>query len=81
VAQLEAARLALSRGEAVEALGMLSAHAERAPESSLAEEREALTVLALARAGRVDDAQQAALAFGARHPDSLFLDRVRAAVW
>jgi hypothetical protein len=37
-------------------------------------------VLVLAKAGRVDEAREAAFSFAARHPDSLFLDRVRAAV-
>jgi hypothetical protein len=80
VAQLEAARVALSRGGAAEALGLLSELARRAPRSSLAEERETLMVLALAGAGRLDEARAAAQQFGARYPDSLFLDRVRASV-
>ena len=80
VAQLEAARMALSRGDATDALALLTEHAQRAPDSSVAEERQALMVLVLAKAGRVDEAREAAFSFASRHPDSLFLDRVRAAV-
>ena len=79
VEQLEAARLALSRGDAVGALRVLQEHAAQAPASGMAEERQALQVLSLARAGRLEEARSLSLAFAALYPDSLFLDRVRAA--
>ena len=77
--RLEAARLALSRGDAVGALRVLQEHAAQAPASGMAEERQALQVLSLARAGRLEEARSSSLAFAALYPDSLFLDRVRAA--
>jgi hypothetical protein len=45
----------------------------------MAEERQALQVLSLARAGRLEEARSSSLAFATLYPDSLFLDRVRAA--
>lgn len=78
--QLESARTALAAGDAAQALTLVEDHARRAPGSALREEGRALEVLALVALGRRDEAQAAAAAFAARHPQSLFLPRVQRAV-
>ena len=80
VPQLESARAALAAGQPAEALRLVEDHARRAPGSALREEGRAIAVLALVALGRHDDAQAAATAFSAAHPQSLFLPRVRRAV-
>jgi hypothetical protein len=80
VPQLESARAALAAGQPAEALGLVEDHARRAPGSALREEGRAIAVLALVALGRHDEAQSAATAFAAAHPQSLFLPRVRRAV-
>lgn len=74
------AQTALHRGLYESALGALDEHARRFPRGELTEEREALAVQALARAGRHDEARRRAERFEARHPRSLLVPVVRAAV-
>ena len=73
------ARTALSRGRADDALRQLGAHRRRFRRSQLREEREALTVMALAAAGRRDQARARAERFRRRYPRSLLLPSVEAA--
>lgn len=68
---LEAAQSALARGDAGEALTLVGAHAREFPKSDLGEEREALRIRALARAGRCDEAKSARASFETRFPASL----------
>lgn len=77
---LERARSAVARQDAEAALAALDAHARAAPQSPMREEREALRVQALAKAGRLAEARQAATRFEAEFPESLFGARVRGAV-
>ncbi len=66
------ARAALSRDDAGGALVALEAHRGAHPQGALAEEREAMTVMALARAGRIDEARSGAAKFKASWPQSIF---------
>jgi hypothetical protein len=75
--RLDVARALLAAGDAAAAIGVLDDLAARAPHGALAEERAGLRVIALARAGRVDEAQAAARAFLAKHPQSLLAERVQ----
>jgi hypothetical protein len=77
---LDEARAAVARGDGGAALIALEAHRDRYPEGSLVEEREALTVLALVKVGRVDDAKSKADRFRARWPRSLFLPAIDGAL-
>ncbi|MBX7101953.1 MAG: hypothetical protein K1X89_29825, partial [Myxococcaceae bacterium] len=79
-ALLEVARTALARGEVAQALEALERHEHEAPRGRLVEEREALFVQALVRAGRKEAAEQRASAFRARFPDSLLMPAVDAAL-
>lgn len=74
---LEQARGALAAGRTDEALALVDDHQRRAPASALLEESTALRVIALSRAGRVDEAKVAASSFVQRWPKSLFGERVR----
>lgn len=74
------AQTALHRGLYESALSALDEHARRFPRGDLAEEREALAVQALARAGRDDEASARASRFEARYPRSVLVPVVRAAV-
>jgi hypothetical protein len=74
------AQTALHRGLFASALSALDEHARRFPRGDLAEEREALAVQALARAGRDDEASARASRFEARYPRSVLVPVVRAAV-
>jgi hypothetical protein len=78
-ALLETARAALGRGDFARALTAAQRHERRWPRGQLAEEREALTVRALAASGQVDAARARAGAFRARFPRSIFLPAVDAA--
>ena len=62
------------------ALAALSAHEAKFPQGQLVEERSALEVLALATAGRGDEARVKATAFRQRFPSGLFRRLVDAAV-
>ncbi len=77
-ALLERARSAMARGWDDSALEALEQHRSRFPDGELVEEREALSVIALARAGRSEDAHIQATAFVKRFPGSLWLDQVEA---
>ena len=77
---LESAREALGRGDASRAREQLAEHERRFAGGQLAEERRALTVVALSQLGERDLAQAAARDFQERHPHSLFLEVVRAAL-
>jgi hypothetical protein len=76
---LEIARTALGRGEPASAMVQLDLHAQRFPYGQLVEEREALYVQALARAGRMPEARARAARFEKRFPNSLLLPVVTAA--
>ena len=77
---LDQARRALVRGDPIGALASLNQHGVRYPDSQLAEEREALTIQALLRAGRVGDARFRGEAFRRRFPSSLLLPALDAAL-
>ncbi len=79
-AQLEVARTALARGQAAAALTVLHADAAARPRGRLAEERDSMTIQALALAGRTDEARARATTFTRRYPRSLFLPIVQAAI-
>ncbi len=59
------------------ALMLVAEHGRRFPNGRLAEEREALRVRSLARAGRSDEAQRALASFAQRFPHSAFLPRLQ----
>ncbi|MCA9607617.1 MAG: hypothetical protein KC619_18545 [Myxococcales bacterium] len=80
MALLSRAQTALQRGLGQSALDALAEHRRRFPRGQLTEEREALVVQALARAGRDDEAAEAARRFEARYPSSLLRPVVRQAV-
>jgi hypothetical protein len=70
---LQQARRALVRGDALGALASLDEHGARYPSSQLAEEREALSVQALLRAGRTGEARVRGIEFRRQYPNSLLL--------
>lgn len=70
---IEAARAAVTRGNVPIALDAINRHAEQFPSGRFIEEREAIRILALLAAGRVDAARQRANVFARRYPRSLFL--------
>jgi hypothetical protein len=69
---VEAARTALLKSDAPRALELLREHAQRFPQSQLAEERAALEIQALLLSGDVPRARAAATAFKARWKNSVF---------
>jgi hypothetical protein len=77
---LVAARRALAAGHPDDALARLSAHERVYPDSVFTEEREAMSVNALAQSGRHDEARARAALFERRFPRSMLLSSVRAAV-
>ena len=77
---LERARAALADDEPEGALARLDRHQRFYPKGTLTEEREALRVRALARAGRSEDAHWQARRFRLQFPTSLFLRAVDRAV-
>jgi hypothetical protein len=80
LALLERARTALGNGDGNAALRILAEHARDYPTSTLVEEREALTVRAFARAGRVVEAKAKLVQFETRFPGSLMLSALKRAV-
>ncbi len=74
------AQTALHRGLYDSALDALAEHARRFPRGEMAEEREALAVQALARAGRTEEARARAARFDARYPRSVLGPVVHAAI-
>lgn len=78
IAALDRARRALE-GEPEIALAELAAYRARFPGGALTPEADALRVEALARAGRLAEAKEAAERYGREHPDSPHTERVEAA--
>lgn len=62
-----------------DALVLVAEHGRRFPNGRLAEEREALRVRSLARAGRGDEARRALASFAKRFPHSVLLSRLQEA--
>ena len=77
---LDEARAALAQGEPARALEKLERHRRTFPAPLLGEERDAMTVQALVKVGRGDEARARAEAFRRRYPDSLFGSVVDSAV-
>lgn len=71
-ALLEVARTALGQRDGAHALASLERHAQRFPSGQLREEREALSVQALALLGRAADARARAERFKKAYPASMF---------
>lgn len=76
---VQTAQRALSRHDGPAALRTLAALDRTHPRGNLREERDALRVLAMCAAGRVDDARAAAAVFLSRHPGSPQAARVQGA--
>ena len=76
---LERARAAVREGRNLDALQSL-ATAAKLRRAIMVEEREALTVIALAHSGRVAEARQRAEIFSAQYPQSLYRRRLQSAV-
>ncbi|MBX2803519.1 MAG: hypothetical protein KTR31_37910 [Myxococcales bacterium] len=70
---IDRARVSLRRDDAQEALVTLMGHARRYPAGELIEERERLIIEALAELGRFAEAQERAMAFRVRYPNSVHL--------
>ena len=79
-ALVDVARRALGEADGAAALNALARHEQRFPSGLLQEEREALTVKALAMVGRRDDARARAARFQSKYPRSLFAASVARAV-
>jgi hypothetical protein len=77
---LDIARAALVSGDFDDALSALGRHANTFAHPLLGEEREALAVQALVRAGRYEEARSRAEAFRRKSPNSLLLPAVDAAL-
>lgn len=77
---LDTARTALISQRATEALEALERHRRAFPTGTLAEQREALTVQALAASGDVAGAKIKAAAFLQRYPQSVYGPMVEAAI-
>ncbi|HEY4156582.1 MAG TPA: outer membrane protein assembly factor BamD [Polyangiaceae bacterium] len=77
---LDAARAALSRGDAGGALSRLDAYARAYPAGRLVLEAEVLRIDALSRSGQTTQARQRAEAFLRRYPNSVLAPRVRSYV-
>ena len=77
---VERARTALSHGDARAALEALREHASQFPRGALVEQREALAVTALVRAGEREAAEERATRFRARYPRSAFTPAIDAAL-
>jgi hypothetical protein len=77
---VDAARAALSSGDATHALLLLDEHARRFARPQLGEEREALAIQALVTQGRFDEARARAARFRATSPGSLFLPAIDASL-
>lgn len=79
-ALLDAARIALASGEPTQALDVVARHAREYPRGRLAEEREAIAVRALVKAGRYDEARSRAERFQSVYPRSVAAPAVSAAI-
>ena len=72
-ALVEQARAALSRGNPADAIAALEEHRAKFPSGQLAENREALGVLALAAEGKTDEAERKAVQFREKWPRSILM--------
>ena len=72
-ALVEQARAALSRGNPADAIAALEEHRAKFPSGQLAENREALGVLALAAEGKTDEAERKAAQFREKWPRSVLM--------
>jgi hypothetical protein len=72
VLALDKIRSALKSGDSASALAAVAEHEKRYPSGAHVEEREALAVQALARAGRSEEARARADRFHKRFPSSFF---------
>jgi hypothetical protein len=77
---LEEARNAITQGDTRRGLDQLERHRRLFPNPLLAEERDALQVQALVKAGRYDEARASADSFRKRASDSIFMPMVDAAI-
>jgi outer membrane protein assembly factor BamD (BamD/ComL family) len=77
---LDGARSAFASGDYDKALAELRRHGARFPTGVLAEEREALTVRALAALGNTREADARARAFVAKYPESIMRPAVQSAI-
>ncbi|HTB77893.1 MAG TPA: hypothetical protein VK762_31825 [Polyangiaceae bacterium] len=77
---LDEARAAIAQGDPARALDRLERHRRTFPVPLLGEERDAMWVQALVKAGRYDEARSHAAAFRKRSPDSLFSSVVDSAI-
>jgi hypothetical protein len=77
---LDEARAALAQGDPARAIDRLERHRRTFAAPLLAEERDAMWIQALVKAGRYDDARTRALAFRKHSPDSLFSSVVDSAI-
>lgn len=77
---LDEARAAIAQGDPARAIDRLERHRRTFPAPLLAEERDAMWVQALVKAGRYDEARAHASAFRKRSPDSLFSSVVDSAI-
>jgi hypothetical protein len=77
---LDDARQALAHGDPSRALDRLEHHRRSFPSPLLAEERDAMGVQALVKAGRFDEARSRGESFRKRFPDSLFSAAVQSAL-
>jgi hypothetical protein len=77
-ALLDPARAALAHGDGAGALARLAVHEHRFPSGALAQEREAMTIRALALTGERDHARARAEAFRTRYPSSLLWPMIAA---
>jgi RNA polymerase sigma-70 factor (ECF subfamily) len=75
--RLDASRRRLAAGQADQALALLDAYERTTPRGVLKLEAEVLRIDALARSGRLAQAQARAASFLARHPNSVLAARVR----
>jgi hypothetical protein len=78
-AELETARVAMTRGRWEEAGAALDRHAALFPKGQLKEERESLRVVLLAEEGHASEARAAAARFARIYPTSFLLPVVRGA--
>ena len=75
---MNAAQGALQGGQPQRALSLLNEHAERFPNGKLSSARSVTRMVALCQAGNGEQARREANQFLASHPDSPFVDRVKA---
>jgi hypothetical protein len=77
---VDGARAALARGDAAGAMTGIEEHEKRFASGVLVEEREAIAIRALVAQRRTTEAEARAARFRTRHPTSLFLPSVEAAM-